>query len=133
MSKLSWCHGIRNHATVQGLLVILRNHGLRLVFLSVTIKKSEHVCRLQNHFGLRGFGGVDSDGMSRSLDLFCHESIHVDDKELNERLLICMFGWLRVNQYFMWHSSMGNLARRTVISCGLTYALRVLSSLSWVV
>jgi hypothetical protein len=99
MIKLSWCHGIGNHATVQGLLVLLRTHGLRLVFLSVTIKKSEHVWRLQNCIGLCGFGGVDSDGLSGGLDLFCHESIHVDVKELNERLLICMFGWLRVNQH----------------------------------
>jgi hypothetical protein len=37
--------------------------------------------------GLRGFAGVDSNGMSGSLALFWDESLHAEVKEENERFI----------------------------------------------
>lgn len=88
MSCLAWnCRGIRNAATVRDLCSLVKESGSQIVFLSETRKKSERVSHLRSRLGLRGFVGMDSDGMSGGLALFWHESIHMEIKSINERYI----------------------------------------------
>jgi hypothetical protein len=88
MSCLGWnCRGIGNAATVRELSVLLRTHSSQLVFLCETRQKSDRVRRLRHRLGLRGFFGVDSEGMSGGLALFWHETIYVDIKDSSLRFI----------------------------------------------
>jgi hypothetical protein len=48
------------------------------VFLSETRQKAERVRRLRGRLGLRGFTGVDSEGLSGGLALFWWDQLHVE-------------------------------------------------------
>jgi len=58
-----------------------------MIFLCETRQKSDRVRRLRNRLGLRGFAGIDSNGMSGGLALFWNESYEVDIKEVTERYI----------------------------------------------
>lgn len=88
MSCLSWnCHGLGNAATVHDLCGLVKEADSQIVFLSETRQKADRIRRLQNRLGLRGFAGVDSDGMSGGLALYWHESVNVEIKALCERYI----------------------------------------------
>jgi hypothetical protein len=79
-----------------------------LVFLSETRRNKNKVRSLRNRLGLRGFAGVNSEGMSGGLALFWHESMFVEIKDMNKNFIdayirmspdepmwriTCVYGW----------------------------------------
>ena len=48
-----------------------------MVFLCETRQKADKMRSYRGRFGLRGFAGCDSDGMSGGLALFWHENMNV--------------------------------------------------------
>jgi hypothetical protein len=50
--------------------------------------------RLRNRLGLKGFTGVDCNGMSGGLALFWHESIEIEVKDQNDRYIDV---WMRLS------------------------------------
>ncbi len=88
MSCLSWnCRGLGNAATVRDLCGLVKEANSQIVFLSETRQKADRIRRLLNRLGLRGFAGVDSDGMSGGLALYWNESVNVEIKALCERYI----------------------------------------------
>jgi hypothetical protein len=95
-----------------------------MVFLCETRQKAEKVKRLRGRLGLRGFTGVDSDGLSGGLALFWCDQIKVEVQSQSERFidvhvqlsdnepawrLTCVYGEPRAeNRHNMW-SIMRNL------------------------
>jgi hypothetical protein len=88
MKWCGWnCRGIGNSATVRELCGLLRTHRFQLVFLCETRQRCDRVRRLRSRLGVRGFAGVDSNGMSGGLALFWHESYYVDIQEITDRYI----------------------------------------------
>jgi endonuclease/exonuclease/phosphatase family metal-dependent hydrolase len=93
------------------------------VFLCETRQNKNKVHRLRHRLGLKGFAGVSSDGQSGGLALFWHESLDVEIKIINERIidacvrvslssepwrLTCIYGEPRVeNRHRMWEALRG--------------------------
>jgi hypothetical protein len=82
--------------------------------------------RLRNRFGLRGYTGIDSEGMSGGLALYWNESIQVDVEEVTSRYidvlvqasdgprwrLTCVYGEPRVeHRQLMWDNIMALRSR----------------------
>jgi hypothetical protein len=98
------------------------------VFLSETRQKAERVRRLRSRLGLRGFLGVDSDGLSGGLALFWCDQLHVEVQSSCERYidvhvritendplwrLTCVYGEPRIeNRHNMW-SLLQNLKKES--------------------
>lgn len=79
MNHLVWnCRGVGNHRTVRELLAFVQANVPKLVFLCVTRQASSRVETLKQRLGLRGFSGVDSNGLSGGLALFWDESLQVN-------------------------------------------------------
>ena len=57
------------------------------VFLCETRQKSSKMKRIRGHLGLHGFLGVDSNGLSGGLALFCHESYQVTVLGTDDRFI----------------------------------------------
>jgi hypothetical protein len=86
------CRGGGNPRTVRDIATMVQSHSPSFVFLCETRQKSENMKRLKSRFGLRGFAGSDSDGLSGGLALYWHESLLVTVEEVNERyidVLVC--------------------------------------------
>jgi hypothetical protein len=64
-------------------LEVLITHIPKMVFLCEARQKSRRMEKLKTRFGIGGYVGYDSDGMSGRLALFWHESMQVDVKEVN--------------------------------------------------
>jgi hypothetical protein len=77
------CRGCGNVATIRELEVLIKTHIPKMVFLCETRQKSRRMEKLKRMFGMGGYVGYDSDGMSEGLALFWHESMQVDVKEVN--------------------------------------------------
>jgi hypothetical protein len=73
--------------TIREIDVLVKTHIPKVVFLCETHQKSEHVARLRRRLGLSGYVGHDSDGNSGGLDLFWHESVQVEVKEVTTRFI----------------------------------------------
>lgn len=121
MNCLAWnCRGLGNAATVRDLCGLVKEANSQIVFLCETRQKVDRIQRIRNRLGLRGFTGVDSDGLSGGLALFWHESVYVEVKAMNERFIdtyirisvdgplwhaTFVYGEPRVeNRYKMWAS-----------------------------
>lgn len=88
MNCMAWnCRGIGNAATVRDLCALVKEAGSHIVFLSETRQKVDRVKRLRSRLGLKGFVGVNYEGMSGGLALFWHESIHMEIISINERFI----------------------------------------------
>jgi hypothetical protein len=88
MNCFSWnCRGAGNKPTVRELENLVRNNRASIVFLCETRQKSDRIRRLRNRLRLRGFAGIDSEGLSGGLALFWHESLFVEIKEVTERFI----------------------------------------------
>ena len=88
MSILSWnCRGGGNSRTVHELATICQSHSPNLVFLCETRQKAEKMRRIRDRLGLKGFCGVDTEGMSGGLALFWHESYVVEILNKTERYI----------------------------------------------
>uniref|UniRef100_A0ACD5ZTU9 Uncharacterized protein n=1 Tax=Avena sativa TaxID=4498 RepID=A0ACD5ZTU9_AVESA len=61
--------------------------GPSLVFLCETRLKAEKVRRLRGRLGLRGFAGVDSDGLCGGLALFWNDQLIVEVQSMCERFI----------------------------------------------
>jgi exonuclease III len=88
MNCLGWnCRGGGNAATIRELGVLIQTHVPKMVFLCETRQKSNRMERLKRRFGLGGYVGCDSDGLSGGLALYWHESMQVDVKEVTSRYI----------------------------------------------
>ena len=129
MNLLSWnCRGGGNSRTVREVATIYQSHSPTLVFLCETRQKADKLKRIRARLGLKGFCGVDSNGMSGGLALYWHESYDVQILDKKERYIdalvrihpdaeqwrvTCVYGEPRVeNRPAMW-SALQNL--KTVI------------------
>jgi hypothetical protein len=81
------CRGGGNPRTVRDIATVIQSHSPSLVFLCETRQKSEKMKRLRNRFGLRGYTGIDSEGMGGGLALYWNESIQVDVEEVTSRYI----------------------------------------------
>ena len=119
MNVLSWnCRGGGNTRTVRELATIAQSHSPNIVFLCETRQKEGKMKRIRNRLGLKGFAGVDSDGLSGGLALYWHESFDVLVLDKEERYidvlvrtqadteqwrLTCVYGEPRLeNRHIMW-------------------------------
>jgi hypothetical protein len=131
MNCLGWnCRGVGGKPTVRDLGEITRATKASMIFLCETRQKVEKVRRLRGRLGLRGFTGVDSEGLSGGLALFWNDQIHVEVQSQCERYidvhvrlseadpvwrLTCVYGEPRVeNRHNMW-STMCNLKSKVCI------------------
>jgi hypothetical protein len=88
MNCFGWnCRGAGNNPTVRELCDLVRETRSCIVFLCETRQKAERVRCLRGRLGLRGFTGVDSDGLSGGLALFWSDQIHVEDQSSCERFV----------------------------------------------
>ena len=125
MNLLSWnCRGGGNTRTVRELATLCQSHSPTLVFLCETRQKADKLKRIRARLGLKGFCGVDSNGMSGGLALYWHESYDVQILDKKERYIdalvrihpdaeqwraTCVYGEPRVeNRPAMW-SALQNL------------------------
>jgi hypothetical protein len=88
--------------------------------------------RLRGRLGLKGFTGVDSNGLSGGLALYWHESIYMDVKEATDRYIDV---WIRISQDEpLFHATFvygePRVEHRHRMWAKLT-ALRASSSLPW--
>jgi hypothetical protein len=106
----------------------------RIVFLCETRQKAEKIRRLRGRLGLRGFAGVDSDGLSGGLALFWCDQLKVEVQSMCERYidvhvritedapmwrLTCVYGELRTeNRHEMW-----NLMRKLKMQSDLPWCV----------
>ena len=119
MSILSWnCRGGGNSRTVRDLAMICQSHSPNLVFLCETRQKAEKMRRIRGRLGLKGFCGVDSEGMSGGLALYWHEAYVVEildktgryidalvqvDQNVEKWRVTFVYGEPRVeNRHLMW-------------------------------
>lgn len=97
------CRGLGNAATVRDLCGLVKEANSQIVFLSETRQKVDRIRRLRNRLGLRGFAGVDSDGMSGGLALYWHELVYVEIKSMCERYIDA---YIRMSPNEpMWHAT----------------------------
>ena len=88
MSCLVWnCRGIGNATIVRDLCALVKEAGSHIVSLSETRQKVEKVRCLRSRLGLKGFVGVNSEGMSGGLALFWHKAVCMEVNVLNERFI----------------------------------------------
>lgn len=88
MSCLVWnCRGIGNATIVRDLCALVKEAGSHIVSLSETRQKVEKVRCLRSRLGLKGFVGVNSEGMSGGLALFWHKSVCMEVNVLNKRFI----------------------------------------------
>jgi hypothetical protein len=64
------CRGGGNPRTVRDMATLIQSHSPTLVFLCETRQKKDKMRCLRTCFGLRGFDGIDSEGMSGGLALY---------------------------------------------------------------
>ena len=119
MNLLSFnCRGGGNPRTAGEIVTLVQSHSPTLVFLCETRQKKEKIKRLRGRLGLRGFAGMDSEGLSGGLALFWHETMEVEVLEVTDRYidvlvrlsddepqwrLTCVYGEPRVeNRHLMW-------------------------------
>jgi hypothetical protein len=94
MNCIGWNgRGCGNAATVQELGVLQQTHQAKIMFLCETRQSSVRMKRLRTRLGLKGFYGVDSNGLSGGLALFWHESIDLEVKDANENFIDV---WMRI-------------------------------------
>ena len=94
-----------------------RSHSPMFVFLCETQQKEAKMRRIRNRLGLKGFCGVDSDGLSGGLAVYWHENCVVEIVDKDERHIdalvrlqegasqwrITVYGEPRVeNRHLMW-------------------------------
>ena len=112
------CRGGGSPRTVRDVATIIQSHSPAMVFLCETRQKAEKMRKYRGRFGLPGFAGKDSEGMSGGLALFWHESLNVLVEDTSERFidlivrdaedvpvwrLTCVYGEPRVEQrHLMW-------------------------------
>uniref|UniRef100_A0ACD5Y7A5 Uncharacterized protein n=1 Tax=Avena sativa TaxID=4498 RepID=A0ACD5Y7A5_AVESA len=128
MNCFGWnCRGAGNKPTVHDLVAMVAATKARLVFLCETRQKANKVRRLRNRLGLRGFCGVDSDGLSGGLALFwCDEmSKSISDRHIDAHIqispndpvwrLTCVYGEPRMeDRHRMW-TLLQNLKSQSVL------------------
>lgn len=136
MNCLSWnCRGVGNKPTVRELGGLVKAAQAKIVFLCETMQAANKVRRLRGRLGLRGFAGVDSDGLSGGLALFWCDQMHVDVQTKNERYidayvrmsaqappwrLTCVYGEPRSeNRQHMWDLLSGLKPRSDLPWCVL--------------
>ena len=88
MNCLSWnCRGGGNSRAVRELATVCQSRSPMFVFLCETRQKETKMRRIRNRLGLKGFCGVDSDGLSEGLALYWYESLHVDVLDKSNRFI----------------------------------------------
>jgi hypothetical protein len=86
MNCFGWnCQGASGKPTVRELGELTRATKSRIVFLCETRQKAEKVRHLRGRLSLRGFAGVDSDGLSGDLALFWCDQLKVEVQSMCER------------------------------------------------
>lgn len=86
-SKLELPGGGGNSRTVREVATLSQSHSPMLVFLCETRQKATKMRRLRGRLGLKGFDGVDSNGLSGGLALYWHESCLVDVLDKDDRYI----------------------------------------------
>ena len=119
MTFLSWnCRGGGNTRTIRELATLSQSHSPNFIFLCETRQKASKMKRIRARLGLKGFEGVDSNGMSGGLALYWHESCVVEVVDKEERYIdalvrmheggtqwrvTCVYGEPRTeNRHLMW-------------------------------
>jgi ABC-type lipopolysaccharide export system ATPase subunit len=64
------CRGAGNKPTVREIVGLAKSTSAKIVFLSETRQTSVKMRRLRARLGLRGFAGIDSNGLSGGLALY---------------------------------------------------------------
>ena len=77
--------------------------------------------RIRARLGLKGFEGVDSNGMSGGLALYWHESCVVEVVDKEERYIDALVRMQSVEPNGELLVCMENLALKIVISCGRSF------------
>ena len=88
MNLLSWnCRGGGNTRTVREIATLCQSHSPNMVFLCETRQKADKMRRIRRWIGLKGFTGVDSNGLSGGLALCWHEAYEVEILDKEERYI----------------------------------------------
>ena len=89
MNVLSWnCREGGNTRTVRELATICQSHSPSMVFLCETRQRADKMKKMRGRIGLKGYAGVDSNGMSGGLALYWHESYEVEIVDNTTRNLL---------------------------------------------
>jgi hypothetical protein len=87
-------------------------------FLCETRQKAEKVRRLRGRIGLKGFVGVDSDGLTGGLALFWNDQIKVEVQSVCERYIDVHVRLSEDDPHWRLTCVYGNRGWRTDTTCG---------------